>query len=415
MRTLIVTGASGYIGRHLVEQARSSGWRVVAATRRRVEFADAWVRYRLDEEPVAEDFPSDAVIVHLAANTAATENAEIDIRAADRLIALARLRRGRLLFVSSQTARPDAPTPYGRFKWAIQQRVIDAGGTAIRPGLVYGGVPGGLYASLLRLVRERSVLPRFVPAPRVQPLHVDDLAQVLVSAAERSDLAGELLDVATLEPVAFHEFLRTLALARFGRAPRFVPVPGFVVPFATAALRAAGAETLAARVASLADLPPMNVAADIARLGVPLRSLAEGVQRHRPHRRALVAEATMMLHYMLGRRASLGTRRRYVTHVEQMSNGRAFEFPSLVRAWPAALRALDQRAWLRNHTSLDWRFGIALTIAEASREGASRFIADARPANAALAIVRIAATGLLEAIARIGGVLLRAAMRTRLG
>jgi NADH dehydrogenase len=411
---MVVTGASGYIGRHLVEAARASGWRVVAATRGRVDFADAWVPYRLDEAPALDAFPRDAVIVHLAADTGPAADADLEIQAAERLIELARLQGSRIVFVSSQTARPGAPTSYGRTKWAIQTRMIDAGGTVVRPGLVYGGTPGGLYASLLRLLRGRAMLPRFVPSPRVRPVHVADLASALVIIATRSDLAGKVLNVAMPEPVAFEDFLRGLATSRFGRAPRFVPVPAFVVPAAAALLRMAGARTIAARVVSLSDLPRMDVAGDIARLGIALRSLAEGLQRRRPDRRALVRESGTMLRYVLGRRASLGARRRYVRCVEGMGDGRAFRLPALMHAWPAALRALDQRTWLRRHPSLDWRFLLALTTAEASREGATRFLADARSTNAAVAIARLAGTGVLEALARVAGIPLRAAIRPRL-
>ncbi len=414
MRTLIVTGASGYIGRHLVEAARASGWRVVAATRRPVDFADAWMPYRLDVAPAAEGFPPDSVVVHLASDTGATADAAIEVAAAEALIALVRVHGARIVFVSSQTARADAPTPYGRTKWAIQQRMIDAGGTVVRPGLVYGGVPGGLYASLLRLLRDRPVLPRFVPSPRVQPVHVADLVRALGVVAERDDLAGEVINVASPEPMAFHEFLRKLAAARFGRAPRFVSVPAVFVPVGAALLRIAGAKTLAARLTSLLDLPAIDAAADIARLGLPMRSLADGARRRCPHRRALVVEATAMLCYVLGRAASLGIRRRYVRSVEQIGDGHALGLPWLACAWPAALRVLDQRAWLRNHPAIDWRFGLALAIAEASRESASRFLGDARATNAALAVSRLTGTLLLEGIARVAGAPLRAALRPRL-
>lgn len=413
MRTLIVTGASGYIGRHLVQAARAAGWRVVAATRRAFTQADAWMPYRLDEAPADEAFPAHAVIVHLAADTTATADAASEIRAAERLIDIARRRDARMLFVSSQTARPDAPTSYGRTKWAIQQSVIDAGGTVVRPGLVYGGAPGGLYASLLRLLRTRAALPRIVPSPRVQPLHVADLATALLVCAERHDLGGEVLDVAAPDSIAFDEFLRALATARWGRAPRFVPVPAVIVRAGAALLRAAGARTLAARLTSLSDLPAMDTGADLARLGVSLRTLADGVQRRHPHRRAAVAEASTMLRYVLGGPASLGAHRRYVRYVEKTPGERALELPALTRAWPAALRALDQRAWLRKHNALDRRFALAVTIAEASREGASRFFFAERPTNALQAIARLLAIGMLEAIARIGGAPLRAAVRTR--
>ena len=158
MRTLVVTGAGGYLGRHLVAAARASGWRVIAATRRPIVADVEWLPYRLEDEIAADAIPDRAVIVHLAAQTGAALDASIEQRAADRLIDAATRRHARLVFVSSQTARADAPTPYGRTKAAIEARVVAAGGIAVRPGLVYGGSPGGVYADLWARHDAESIL-----------------------------------------------------------------------------------------------------------------------------------------------------------------------------------------------------------------------------------------------------------------
>lgn len=400
MRTLIVTGANGYIGRHLVNAARDARWRVVAATRAPVQHADAWLPYRLDV-PLAEELvPAGAVIVHLAAIPGAAAGMAMEVAAADRLVELARTRGARLVFVSSQTAREDAPTEYGRSKWQIQRRVLAAGGSVVRPGLVYGGSPGGLYATLLRWSRARW-LPRLVPAPRVQPVHVEDLVLALLTVAQRADLAGETFDVASAVRVPFDVFLRAIAIGRHGRAPRFVPLPALFASTAGRMLSAAGVGALGARLVSLMDLPAMEPTRDLARLGVVLRALEDGVGRHHPDRRALVREGSALLEYVLGRRAPLGPRRRYARAIEAVRDGRALPLPAFALAWPAALRMLDQRSWLRTDPHLDERIVLAVTIADASREGAARFLPTQTASSAAIVVARLAGTVLLEGFARL--------------
>ena len=196
MKSLIVTGATGYIGRHVVERAQARGFTVIAASRRQPAFpAVRWIPYQLDGELTPGDFPQDATLIHLAAETressAATE--ALELAAARRILAVARLRGLRVVHVSSQAARADAPTPYGRAKWQVEQEILRQGGFVVRPGLVYGGVPGGVFAGLVDTVRRLPILPAIVPAPRVQPIHVEDLAEGLLRIAERNDRSGRRL------------------------------------------------------------------------------------------------------------------------------------------------------------------------------------------------------------------------------
>src|SRR5437867_1800545 len=122
MKHIVITGASGYIGRYLTAGAHARGWHVIAATRRRPAIGDVdWIPYALDDELRADTFPMAAVLVHLAANTAVAKHVDeqCELIAAQRLLSIAQQRRLRFIFVSSQAARPDAPTAYGRVKWRI--------------------------------------------------------------------------------------------------------------------------------------------------------------------------------------------------------------------------------------------------------------------------------------------------------
>lgn len=409
MRTLVITGAGGYIGRHLVAAARAAGWHVVAAARQPVAGADAWLSYRLEDERALDGMPRDAVIVHLAAQTGAVLDADIDIRAADRLLEAASRRSARIVFVSSQTARPEAPTSYGRTKWAIERRLLAAGGIVVRPGLVYGGSPGGVYATLLRLVKEHPVLPRLFPSPQVQPVHVEDLAQALLHAATQASPTS-LIRVGAAEPIALDSFLRALAQGMGRAQPRFIPLPAELVPLAARILDAIGKPTLAMRMRSLVDLPRMEVD-DATITGVTLRPLQQGVARGHPRRRHIALEGATMLRYALGERAPVRMLLRYVRYVERMRDAYALTLPAICRACPATLRALDHKRWLARWPELDARFGAAIAIAEASPEGARRFLRLSRTVSVPVALLRVAGVGLLEGTALLGGAPLRALAR----
>ena len=111
-----VTGATGYIGARVMAQALKAGHKVIALSRKEPHAqpgagAVQWVPFDLTEtDPVVLGQEVDA-IVHLAADTAASPGeTDAETQAAKRLIAAAEQHTAKLIFISSQTARPDAPS-----------------------------------------------------------------------------------------------------------------------------------------------------------------------------------------------------------------------------------------------------------------------------------------------------------------
>src|SRR5882757_9196329 len=138
-RMLAVTGAGGYVGARLCAAAAAEGWDVLALSRRppptlRCRFA----AYNL-EQPLPPQLLAGAhTVIHLAADTRSAEpNALIELEAGRRLIEAAHEAGARLVFVSNQAAAENAPTGYGRLKWSMERLFLAAGGTVIRPGIVY--------------------------------------------------------------------------------------------------------------------------------------------------------------------------------------------------------------------------------------------------------------------------------------
>lgn len=412
MRTLVVTGATGYIGRALLAVARRSGWSVVAASRQPCEDADGWLGYELAVPPMAAAFPTNAPIVHLAAMTRG-EAPDVELAAARALLAVAAANGSPFVFVSSQVARGDAPTAYGRTKHAIERLVLAAGGIVVRPGLVWGGAPGGVYATLLRASRKALFWPAIVPSPCVQPVHVDDLAQALLRAAGMPQgFAGRVLHVGEDAPVRFDEWMRGLAASRSHRL-RTVPVPAALVRAGAAVAGRLGASPVAARVWSLLGIPRMATGIDLAELGVTLRSSRAAFAEHE-RRRALLREGTALMGYVLAERPALPLVRRYARAVEALHGGRPLEIPRAFLRIPALLRVLDQPGVRAADVALRERLHAATAIAEASPQGAVRFVASVGGNGRASRLA--AAVGSLgsEAVARVASVpfaLLRAARR----
>jgi nucleoside-diphosphate-sugar epimerase len=406
VKSLIVTGATGYIGRHVVERAQARGFTVIAASRRQpASPAVRWIPYQLDGELTPGDFPLAATLVHLAAETRAPSAATeaLELAAARRLLAIARLRALRVVHVSSQAARADAPTAYGRAKWQVEQEILRHGGFVVRPGLVYGGDPGGVFAGLVDTVRRLPLLPAILPSPRVQPIHVEDLAEGLLRLAERGDLASGACNLAAEIPVTFTAFLRSIAVHRLRRRRLFIPVPAVAL---AAVLRVGGGDGAGQRerLRSLTDLPLLASGSDLAALGLRLRSLACGMHPSGcDRRRQLLREGSALMRYVLGSRAPRELIVRYVQAVERLRDGQPLALPRWALRWPCSLAVFDSRTLLDGAGAgeLLWRLDAATALAEASPAGARSFLNIGERTTFATATCRIVGVLCTEAFWRL--------------
>lgn len=421
---ILITGASGYIGKSLVKIAVAKKHQIVAASRFPLEFVSSWVPFDLDsssELTLPEDV--DAVI-HLASKASSTgknnKQHEHEVAAACALIAAASKIGAKFVFVSSQTAQENAPTTYGRTKWHIEQDVLAANGLVVRLGQVYGGPELGLFGTLVNLVRRLRVLPAFVPSPMVQPIHIDDCAEGLLRFIELKKLSSGVYCLASPDPVSFATFLRSIARNRIQEQRFFVPVPTLLVKI-LANIFSSGltAKYGLNRMNSLFALSPMDTATDLQTIGLELRSLHSGMHRSgSDRRRRLFREGTALLTYLLKEKPTSQLLRRYVYMIEKVREGIPLDLPSWLLQCPVALALLDDRSSgkLPQLEEFDWRIDAATVLAEASLQGAVRFLGSSRSTKQYLAVIRMVSAVGLELLWRllrliIPSFILRASLR----
>lgn len=239
---IAVTGANGFVGRHVVARAgphhavralistRPGAERELPATAG-VELRRADVR---DPASLRGAFDGIDAVVHTVAVPTERRQKFADVNVAGVAHVVEEARRAgvrRLVHISAIGADPDSPYPYLRSKGRGQALVTGAGipHVVLRPSLLFG--EGDDFFPRLRF----TLLFPLVPIPgdgkaRFQPVHVDDLAQALLAAVERPEIAG-VHEVGGPEPLTYDDMLVETMRGTGTRRPTLhVPVPLMKLP-----------------------------------------------------------------------------------------------------------------------------------------------------------------------------------------
>ncbi|MBX7246748.1 MAG: Gfo/Idh/MocA family oxidoreductase [Candidatus Sumerlaeaceae bacterium] len=234
---ILVTGASGFIGRRFCAMARASRHEVVALMRPRAS-GGAEIRGRVVYGQLPYHIPAVAwegvtAIMHCAGTTTGQDDAEseaINVEGMRRLIEQARGCDGfrRFVFLSSQSAHEEAVSAYGRTKLDAEKLLRDSGlpHAILRPGLVFGPGRQGLFYRMRQSVRKLPVLPLIGGghAP-VQPIDVGDLCVAMLKCLDLPDEESVELNLGEPKAMELRDFLQAIAVAESGRRKPQLVVP----------------------------------------------------------------------------------------------------------------------------------------------------------------------------------------------
>lgn len=228
LKTIAITGSSGFVGRHLCEEARQRNIKYVTVRRQPIEsakmelpFAETWIH-----------LAGRAHILNESSSNPASEffkaNSEYAVKIAEEAF-----HQGmkRFVYVSSvgvyglsgcqfpisEDTEENPNELYAQSKLDGEQRLkklaIELGFelVIVRPALVYGfDAPGNIQRVLVYLVK-RKIVPFATSRNKRTFLSVENLVDFLLFVSEASGAAGETFNIADGETLSTRDFYESIA------------------------------------------------------------------------------------------------------------------------------------------------------------------------------------------------------------
>jgi len=234
---ILVTGATGYVGGHLVARLAGEGNAVRCLVRDPEARLPAGVEAVRGDVTEPRSLPAAVegmeVVIHCAAITGDRKEPyrgayeRVNREGTANLVAAAGAAGvKRLVAMSGLGCRPAPAGTYMATRWGLEE-AVRAGGipyVILQPSVLFGeGAP--FVAALASLARRSPVLPALGGGgTRFQPLWVEDLVTCLVAAITRDELLGAEHPLGGAEILSFREILRTITTA-LGKRRLILPLP----------------------------------------------------------------------------------------------------------------------------------------------------------------------------------------------
>jgi uncharacterized protein YbjT (DUF2867 family) len=229
---ILLTGATGFIGLHLLAALRAAGHVVIAASRRDVHAVQTVHADFMRDIEASDWLPRlhnvDAVInaVGILRETRSQSFERTHTQTPIALFDACRQKGVRRVLQLSALGAASGSSHYFMSKHLADTHLqsLPLDWTVFQPSLVYG--PNGTSARLFTLLASLPVIG--LPGDgmqAVQPIHIDDVCAAIVASLELPSSYRRTIPLVGREPLAYREFLARLRRQMGAGKPTFLPIP----------------------------------------------------------------------------------------------------------------------------------------------------------------------------------------------
>jgi nucleoside-diphosphate-sugar epimerase len=240
---ILVTGATGFLGRAVIAEGLRRGFDMVALCRASSNTdglslpASKIIRAGLnDTAALMPALTGMTAVVHTAATTSQTKpdwelSYETNVLGTQALIqACERVGTHRFIHISSQSAKTQNSSCYGQTKYLADQVVQTSGldWTIIKPSVIYGAGERGMFYKLSELLKGHAVVPVIGAGDQpLRPILVTDLAAAIFTCLDNEKTFKKIYDLGGADQVTFNTFIQKI-LAAQGLTRRTIHLPIWV-------------------------------------------------------------------------------------------------------------------------------------------------------------------------------------------
>ncbi len=287
MTTALITGARGFIARHLAPVLQAAGLRVIGVSRQAGPLPGcAVVHAAALGDSLAQVFAGERVdaVIHTALD-GGSHAYQTNVEGTRRWLAEAQAAGVTTqVLLSSLSADADARADYGRAKYALEQDFLAAGQIVFRMGVVVGD--GGMFARMVESTRRYPFVPLLDGGQQlIYVLGIDFLCEVLRDTVQSggTELHGRAWNLQQPTPYPLAEVI-TAITAAYGFRRLLLPLPaqplvGLLRLFEKQAF--VRLPVTSTNVEGLIQQGRRVIPSDFARFGYPEESLDELIRRAR--------------------------------------------------------------------------------------------------------------------------------------
>jgi nucleoside-diphosphate-sugar epimerase len=224
---IAITGADGFVGRHLVNFFSNKNFEVIELSRTTNPQSSYQHQYYYLGKKKLKLAGID-VLIHCAYDFSLADYIDIqrvNVQGSLNLFKQAKEAGvNKIIHLSSMSAFDSAVSHYGKAKYAIEEASKLFGVIQVRPGLIFSAQNHGLIGALERLVKNFKILPLVGFGKQFfYPCHINDLANLLLHLLINSE-CNDVITAASEEKINLKQLLELLALLR-NKKVFFIPVP----------------------------------------------------------------------------------------------------------------------------------------------------------------------------------------------
>lgn len=225
-----VTGASGYVGKHIVNALRQQDHIVyeLGRSQQQSQLENFFLAFDLNHITMP-NLQNIDVLIHCAYDFSANtikKSSQINLNGSLRLLRHAKASGvKRIIIISSMSAFEKAKSIYGKTKLELEKQARKLGVVIVRPGLVFGQKTQGIVGAMQQFVKKFPVVPLIsYGKQKFYPCYIVDLCHLISCIIVADKVCDKPIVAATKQAITFRQIIKELAKTR-NKKLLLIPIP----------------------------------------------------------------------------------------------------------------------------------------------------------------------------------------------